>query len=338
MSKYEQISNWNKRPLRKSQIHYGAFDAYILLKIYEEMKVLIAQTGEDIERYIDSSIGGVIVGSKNSKQHELEDEKIELEEIIKEKQFEEYEYPEEGKEETSKKSEAKKKPYRPKKNGEKKIQEKKEPSVSEKKEVKQFYADEKYANFYSDSDNLKFLVDNMAMKLSKYMRNIGLDAEYLSVKNHDELTQLAKDEKRIIVTRDAKYIARNTGVPTFFLQKQKTAEQLKELIDYFKLKVKEYNFLSRCVKCNHTGLIVLSAEEAKKYLQWKNDDDYALYDTFWQCEKCKQIYWEGHTFKKAQVRFKEFAPSGEDSSSEDAFEETKNTEGLDTELANFDFE
>jgi len=44
MSKYEQISNWNKRPLRKSQIHYGALDAYILLKIYEELKLLIAKT------------------------------------------------------------------------------------------------------------------------------------------------------------------------------------------------------------------------------------------------------------------------------------------------------
>ena len=37
MSKYEQISNWSHRPLRKSQIHYAAMDAFILLKIYDTM-------------------------------------------------------------------------------------------------------------------------------------------------------------------------------------------------------------------------------------------------------------------------------------------------------------
>jgi len=81
MSKYEQISNWNKRPLRKSQLHYGAMDAFILLKIYEEMKELFAEIGEDIERFVDSSIGGKVYGAKKNKIAELEDEKIELEDM-----------------------------------------------------------------------------------------------------------------------------------------------------------------------------------------------------------------------------------------------------------------
>lgn len=29
ISKYEQRSNWNSRPLRKCQLHYAAMDAYI---------------------------------------------------------------------------------------------------------------------------------------------------------------------------------------------------------------------------------------------------------------------------------------------------------------------
>jgi len=37
LSKGEQCSNWAKRPLRKSQLHYAALDAFICLKIYQEI-------------------------------------------------------------------------------------------------------------------------------------------------------------------------------------------------------------------------------------------------------------------------------------------------------------
>lgn len=37
LSKLEQISDWNSRPLRESQIHYAALDAFIVLKLHEEI-------------------------------------------------------------------------------------------------------------------------------------------------------------------------------------------------------------------------------------------------------------------------------------------------------------
>ncbi len=36
LSKFEQCSNWENRPLRKAQLHYAAMDAFILIKIYEK--------------------------------------------------------------------------------------------------------------------------------------------------------------------------------------------------------------------------------------------------------------------------------------------------------------
>jgi ribonuclease D len=37
LSKYEQRSNWNRRPLRKAQIHYAALDAFACVLIYEKL-------------------------------------------------------------------------------------------------------------------------------------------------------------------------------------------------------------------------------------------------------------------------------------------------------------
>lgn len=34
LSKYEQRSNWNRRPLKKTQSHYAALDAQMCLVLY----------------------------------------------------------------------------------------------------------------------------------------------------------------------------------------------------------------------------------------------------------------------------------------------------------------
>lgn len=38
LSKYEQRSNWNRRPLQLRQMHYAALDAYLCLVLYDRMR------------------------------------------------------------------------------------------------------------------------------------------------------------------------------------------------------------------------------------------------------------------------------------------------------------
>jgi len=40
-SKFEQISNWTKRPLRKTQMYYAAMDAAVVLKVHEKLEEII---------------------------------------------------------------------------------------------------------------------------------------------------------------------------------------------------------------------------------------------------------------------------------------------------------
>lgn len=39
LSKYEQCSGWQARPLRRSQIHYAAMDAVLPISIYDKLRV-----------------------------------------------------------------------------------------------------------------------------------------------------------------------------------------------------------------------------------------------------------------------------------------------------------
>ena len=38
LSKFEQVSDWDSRPLRNSQLHYAGMDAWVLISLYEAMQ------------------------------------------------------------------------------------------------------------------------------------------------------------------------------------------------------------------------------------------------------------------------------------------------------------
>ena len=49
--KVEQISNWERRPLRNSQLHYAALDAYILTVLFNMLSEEWINHGIDVERF-----------------------------------------------------------------------------------------------------------------------------------------------------------------------------------------------------------------------------------------------------------------------------------------------
>jgi len=156
------------------------------------------------------------------------------------------------------------------------------------------------------------MVDNMAYKLAKYLRNAGFDAEFQYEKNHENLLACAKAEKRIILTTDKRFFEKQEGWPVYFLKFGETSEQFQDIIQYFKLEVSDNKMLSRCVKCNNADLLTLDRDSVRSELKWKNETDYDLYDYYLQCKKCKQVYWEGTTWKNAKKHFQQFVKKEEE--------------------------
>ena len=99
----------------------------------------------------------------------------------------------------------------------------------------------------------KFIVDNMLKRLSTYLRNLGLDAEYLAVRDFSVAISIAANEQRIIITKDKhlKY-KKNVRVPVYLIQSHESENMTKEVVSAFGIKLEEYELLSRCVKCNNS--------------------------------------------------------------------------------------
>lgn len=52
MCKGEQCSNWENRPLRKSQTHYAGLDAWILPQIVLAFEPIVAEKGLEMSKFI----------------------------------------------------------------------------------------------------------------------------------------------------------------------------------------------------------------------------------------------------------------------------------------------
>ncbi len=83
---------------------------------------------------------------------------------------------------------------------------------------------------------IKFILDVHLGKLAKYLRLLGFDTLYHNNLDDPEIIEIAKTEKRIILTRDLGILKNNKVTHGYWLRSQDSKEQLKEVIQRFDLK------------------------------------------------------------------------------------------------------
>lgn len=144
------------------------------------------------------------------------------------------------------------------------------------------------------SDGPRFLADVHLGGLRRYLNFAGIDCLYFNEDIGDAaLARLANEESRILLSRDVGLLKRKEVPFGRWIRSTDSVEQLKEVVKHYALKAHVQPF-SRCAKCNG---------ELEDRL--KDDIETELpgsvleqYDTFKQCQDCKQVYWKGSHYDR----------------------------------------
>jgi len=153
----------------------------------------------------------------------------------------------------------------------------------------------------------RFITDRMLGTLTRYLRFMGYDttsANGLREGNTKEDTLLlgiAMQEHRILLTRDAE-LARRGMDQTVRIVPEEVMEQVQQLIDLGL--IERRIVLSRCSLCNTVlreanTCEIQNADYAPK--RWRD------LSFFW-CEHCKKLYWNGSHGKDLETRILRESP------------------------------
>jgi len=139
----------------------------------------------------------------------------------------------------------------------------------------------------------RFILDVHLGKLAGYLRVLGFDSLYQNDYTDDEIINVSKQEKRIILTRDIGILKRNTVERGYWIRNTEVQEQALEVVTRFDLRNKIMPF-KRCMECNGE-IIMVSKDSITGLLEPKTK---AYYNEFYRCMNCQKIYWKGSHYKK----------------------------------------
>jgi len=136
---------------------------------------------------------------------------------------------------------------------------------------------------------MKFVCDDNLGKLAKWLRTLGYDTLFFDPIVDGELVSRALKENRVVLSRDT-HLSRfklKLGERLLLIKSDKHLEQLKQVIEHFKLKIDKNLLFSRCLICNQ----VLEKVEKEIIKDRLYPHVYRTQDNFVHCPKCDRIFW-----------------------------------------------
>ena len=154
----------------------------------------------------------------------------------------------------------------------------------------------------ADSRELKFAADRMLGRLAKWLRVLGRDVIYGRHLTGHGLIHAARQENRIILTRDRHL--RLMQPPEFvYIESDDYRQQLRQIIERFHIKCRD-DLFTRCLSCNSLLCAVTKDSVKDKVPEYV----FLTQEKFSCCAKCQRIYWPATHQAKMLQQLRELAP------------------------------
>jgi uncharacterized protein len=148
-----------------------------------------------------------------------------------------------------------------------------------------------FTHLHSSPQN--FIADVHLGKLVKLLRLLGFDTLYQNNYTDKDIVSMAKEQERIVLTRDVGLLKHKAVKRGYWLRSQIPAEQAKEVIQRFILPDLIQVF-TRCLVCNG----VLEEVDKEKVIERLPPNTIMYFTEFYQCTNCRKIYWKGSHYER----------------------------------------
>ncbi len=135
---------------------------------------------------------------------------------------------------------------------------------------------------------LRFVADAHLGGLARLLRMAGFDTLYDNGYHDDDIERIAREEGRVLLTRDRELLKRRTVELGCYIHALDPPEQLRELFARLRLGT-QLRAVTLCLHCN-LPLREVDKEEEVERIPPRVRETHAVFTT---CDACRRVYWKG---------------------------------------------
>ena len=139
----------------------------------------------------------------------------------------------------------------------------------------------------------RFSLDVHLGKLARMLRMFGFDAAWSGAAEDEELARTARQQARIILTRDRGRLKRRVVTHGYLVRATDPREQLSEVFRRFDL-AGSARLFGRCMRCNEP-LAAMDRHEAAPLVPPVVAGQYT---EFSRCPRCARVFWKGSHWER----------------------------------------